>query len=326
MTRALGIALALLAALGVAAPAQAAFVRTDSFGHAGRGRGGFGAPRAGYGSFRLGASPAGLAFSGSTLLVADPLDDRILRFTKRGRALGSFGHAGIVPGGTNMLAPEGIAVHRGSVFVAMNGNDRIDVFRRGRWRRMFYVRFNVRRVFGFTRGAGSGQLHNPYGIARSPRNGLFYVADLNNSRINRYNASGAPRGHLGSFGLGPGQFLAPFGVAVDRAGDVWVSDRERNLISKLDAQGRPLLTVGETGSGPGEFLNPAGVAVDRAGNVYVADTRNRRIQRFGPDGRYLESFGRSVLKQPTYVAVDSRCSAYVSDYRRVVVFRAETGC
>jgi sugar lactone lactonase YvrE len=68
------------------------------------------------------------------------------------------------------------------------------------------------------------------------------------------------------------------------------------------------------------------VAVDRAGNVYVADVRNRRIQRFGPDGRYLESFGQGVLKQPTYVAVDARCSAYVSDYRRVVVFRAEGAC
>jgi DNA-binding beta-propeller fold protein YncE len=324
MTRAVGLALALVFA--AVAPAHAAFVRADSFGHAGKGRGGFGSPRSSYGSFRLGSSPAGLAFSGSTVLVANPLDHRILRFTKRGRALGSFGHKGIRPGGTNMLAPQGITVHRGRVFVAMNGNDRVDVFRRGRWRSMFYVRFNVRRVFGFTRGAGAGQLHNPYGIARSPRNGLFYVADLNNSRINRYNARGAPRGQLGSFGIGPGQFLAPFGVAVDRAGDVWVSDRERNQIQKLDGKGRPLLTVGETGSGPAEFLNPAGVAVDPGGNVYVADTRNRRVQRFAPDGRYLESFGRGVLKQPTYVAVDSRCRAYVSDYRRVVVFRAEAGC
>ncbi len=47
----------------------------------------------------------------------------------------------------------------------------------------------------------------------------------------------------------------------------------------------------------------------------MADVVNHRIQRFAPDGRYLESFGRGVLRQPTYVAVDSHCRAYVADYR-----------
>lgn len=318
----LGLAVLLLAA----PPADAAFVHVDSFGRPGAGRGGFGPRRAGFAGFRLGTSPAGIAIDGRTVLVADPLDHRIQRFTASGRSLGAFGHRGIEPGGANMLSPQGIVAHRGSVFVAMNGNDRVDVFRHGRWRQMFYVRFNVRRVFGFTRGAGAGQLHNPYGIARSPKTGLFYVADLNNSRVNRYNARGAPRGHIGSFGMGPGQFLAPFGVAVDGAGDVWVSDRERNRIQKFDAQGRLLLTLGETGTGPGEFLGPAGLAVDRLGDVYVADVKNRRVQRFAPDGRFLESFGHGALQQPTYVAVDGRCRAYVADYRRVVVFRAESGC
>jgi DNA-binding beta-propeller fold protein YncE len=318
--------LCLLALLVAPPAAEAAFVRVDGFGGPGRGRGDFGPPRASFGAFLLGTSPAGIAVAGSTVLVSDPLNHRIHRFTKRGRSLGSFGRKGIEPRGANMLAPQGLVAHRGSVFVAMNGNDRVDIFRRGRWRGMFYVRFNVRRVFGFSRGAGFGQLHNPYGLARSPRTGLFYVADLLNSRVNRYNARGFPRGTVGSFGAAPGQFLAPFGIAVDAAGDVWASDRELNRLQKFDGQGRLLLNFGETGAGPGEFRSPAGLAVDRSGNVYVADTVNRRIQRFAPDGRFLESFGGGILRQPTYVAVDSSCRAFVADYRRVVVFRADSGC
>lgn len=319
-----GCAVALASALG--APAARALYRpVGAFGAAGEGLNRFGPPRANHRAFLLGASPAGIAFSGSTVLVADPLQHRIHRFTKRGRPLGSFGRRGIEPVGSNMLQPHGLVVHRGSVFVAMNGNDRVDLFRRGRWRAMFYVRYNVRRTFGFTRGAGYGQLHNPYGIARAP-NGFFLVADLLNGRVNRYNAAGYARGVIGGFGTGPGQFLAPFGVAVDATGSVWVSDREANRLQKFDAAGRPLLAVGETGAGPSAFRAPQGVAVDRSGAVYVADTVNQRIVKLASDGRRLESFGAGVLSQPTYVAVDADCRVYVSDYRRVVVFAPDTAC
>ncbi|MDX6699714.1 MAG: tripartite motif-containing protein 71 [Solirubrobacteraceae bacterium] len=320
------LALALAASLLFIAPAaEAAYRVTDSFGRPGRGPGRFGPPRTGFRTFQLGTSPAGIAFAGGTVLVADPLQHRIHRFTKSGRLLGAFGHQGIVPGGAAMLAPQGLVVHRGAVFVAMNGNDRVDVFTRGRWRRMFKVHANVRRTFGFTRGAGPGQLHNPYAIARAP-SGFFYVADLTNGRVNRYNAAGYARGQVGSFGTGPGQFLAPFGVAIDAAGSLWVSDRELNRVQKFDAAGRPLLATGETGAGPGDFRSPQGLAVDRSGNVYVADTVNGRIVELASDGRYLGSFGQGVLRQPTYVAVDSDCRVYVSDYRRVVVFAPDAPC
>jgi tripartite motif-containing protein 71 len=317
------IAAAALAAAAVAPAAHAAYVRVDSFGREGSGPGAFGPPRANFRAFRLQTSPSGIAFAGTTVLVADPLNNRIQRFSAGGRFLGAFGTEGIVPGGARMLSPQGLAVHGGSVYVAMNGNDRVDVFRRGRWRRMFYVRFNVRLVFGFTRGAGLGQLHNPYGIARGP-DGRFYVADLNNSRVNRYDAVGRPRGQIGSFGTGPGRFLAPFGVAIDGAGNVWVSDRDLNRLQKFTPDGRLLLSLGETGSARGEFLSPQGLAVDRAGNVYVADVNNRRVQKFAADGAFLDAFGG--LRQPTYVAVDPQCRVYVSDYRRVVKFADPAGC
>jgi DNA-binding beta-propeller fold protein YncE len=115
-------------------------------------------------------------------------------------------------------------------------------------------------------------------------------------------------------------------VGIGPGGDVWVSDRELNHLQRFSALGQLLAVVGTTGDGPGQFLSPEGVAVDQRGNVYVADVVNRRIQKLAPDGFFLEEFGRGVLKQPTYVAVDRSCRVYVSDYRRVVVFQSAAGC
>jgi tripartite motif-containing protein 71 len=321
---ALLLAAGLVAALAGAAPAPAAYQVAGSFGHAGSGPGGFGPPRAAFRDYRLLTSPGGVAFAGNTVLVSDPLNARVQRFTRSGRFLGAFGRKGVDPG--QMLAPHGLVVHGGNLFVAMNGNDRVDVFSLGgRWRRMFHVRFNVRRTHAMARGGGPGQLHNPYQLVRAP-NGLFYVADLNNSRVNRYNAAGVSRGQLGSFGKGPGQFLSPYGVTVDGAGNVYVSDRDLNRIQKFSPAGQLLAAWGETGSGPGDFLSPQGLAIDRRGNLYVADTRNARVQKLAPDGSVVTVFGSGTLRQPTYVAVDGDCTVYVSDYRRVVKFADAAGC
>jgi tripartite motif-containing protein 71 len=315
---------ALAFALAVAAPAGADYRVVDSFGGAGSGPGKFGPPRAAYRTFRLLTSPGGIAFAGHTVLVADPLNARVQRFTTSGRFLGAFGRKGVRPG--EFLSPQGLVVHAGKVFVAMNGNDRVDVFSlRGHWNRMFQVHANVRRTFAMSRGAGRGQLHNPYQMTRAP-NGRFYVADLTNARVNVYTGRGFSRGQLGSFGTGPGQFLAPYGVVADRAGNVYVSDRDLNRVAKFSSGGRLLGAWGETGTASGEFLSPQGLAVDRAGNVYVADTNNARVQKFGPDGTFITSFGQGTLRQPLYLAVDSSCSVYVSDYRRVVKFADGAGC
>jgi tripartite motif-containing protein 71 len=309
--------------LGVAAPAGADYQVAGSFGGTGSGPGEFGPPRASFRTFRLLTSPGGIAFAGNTVLVADPLNARIQRFTTSGRFLGAFGHKGVRPG--EFLSPQGLVVHAGKVFVAMNGNDRVDVFSlRGRWQRMFQVHSNVRRTHSMSRGGGRGQLHNPYQLVRAP-NGRFYVADLTNGRVNIYTGRGFSRGQLGTFGAGPGQFLAPYGVTADGAGNMYVADRDLNRISKFSAGGQLLAEWGETGTQAGELLSPQGLAVDRAGNLYVADTNNARIQKFAPDGTFIASFGQGVLRQPLYVAVDSSCTVFVSDYRRVVKF-ADGGC
>lgn len=320
----LAAASALVAALALAAPALADYSYLGSFGHPGSRPGGFGRPRANYRAYRLLTSPGAIAFDGQgSLWVADSLNNRVQRFSPSGRYLGGFGRTGIDPG--LWLDPEGLVIAGSRLYVAMNGNDRIDTFTLGgRWTSMFVVKYNVRQRFATSRGAGLGQLHNPYQIARAP-NGTFYVADLNNGRVNRYDAIGHPRGQIGSFGTGPGQFLSPYGVAVDGAGNVYVSDRDLNRVAKFSPAGQLLTTWGETGAGPGSFRSPGGLAVDRSGNVYVADLANLRVQKFAPDGTFLDAFGTGVLRNPNYVAVGRDCTVYVSDYRRVARFAPRGG-
>ena len=95
-------ALAATLALGALAPSAGADYRvTGSIGHAGHGPAGFGAPRADYRTFRLLTSPGAVAFAGSTVLVADPLNARIQRFSTSGRFLGAFGRMGVRPGSSS---------------------------------------------------------------------------------------------------------------------------------------------------------------------------------------------------------------------------------
>ena len=66
-------------------------------------------------------------------------------------------------------------------------------------------------------------------------NGLVYVADRGNNRVDRFD----PTNFAGSFtsfgtaGTGPGQFEQPVGVAADGLGNIYVADEFNNRIVEL---------------------------------------------------------------------------------------------
>jgi DNA-binding beta-propeller fold protein YncE len=109
------------------------------------------------------------------------------------------------------------------------------------------------------------------------------VADFENHRVQKFDRTGAFLTQWGTRGAGDGQFVDPFGVAIDPAGHVFVTDYGNHRVQKFTSTGSYLTQWGTAGNGDGQFRGPVGVAIDAAGNIFVADSGNHRIQKFAPD-------------------------------------------
>jgi len=68
---------------------------------------------------------------------------------------------------------------------------------------------------------------------RNVHSGIVYVADFNNSRIQKFDASGTFPLTWGSLGSVDGAFNTPEGVATDTSGNVYVADTFNDRIQKF---------------------------------------------------------------------------------------------
>src|SRR5262249_54155162 len=88
-------------------------------------------------------------------------------------------------------------------------------------------------------GDGPTQFRLPAGLAVSQTNGLLYVADTDNNRIVAYAPWSPDPIPMGQKGSGGDQFVAPGGVAIDKAGNVFVADTGNRRIMRMDAPPLP---------------------------------------------------------------------------------------
>jgi sugar lactone lactonase YvrE len=154
------------------------------------------------------------------------------------------------------------------------------------------------------------------------------------ARVLTFAGDGAP-GARDDASASQSRFADPFGVAVDKQGNVFIADAgASNRIRKVTAQGAVATIAGGAegfadGAGmSANFNTPSGLALDRAGNLYVADTGNNRIRKvttlvgggtvttLAGDGAAGFRDGRASeaeFNAPIGVAADERGSVYVAD-------------
>ena len=189
-------------------------------------------------------------------------------------------------------------------------------------------------------GTGSAaRFCSPMGVAVDG-SGNVYVADWGASIIRKVTPAGAVStvaGLAGNPGSADGvgsaaRFSHPWGVAVDRSGNIYVASG--TTIRKITPDGVVSTLAGQAGTagsadGTGSaarFLGPAGVAVDDSGNVYVADNSNFTIRKVSPEGvvstlaGQARSYGSADgtgsaarFGAPKGVAVDGSGNVYVAD-------------
>ncbi len=220
--------------------------------------------------------PLGLDLDAAgNLYVVDSVSKRVMVYDKDGKYLRSIGAkmlearpSGIAvdPSGnrvyvveTGTIAGEG---HRVRVFDGVSGEHLLDIGKRG---------------------GGDGALNLPRDVALSP-DGLIYVVDGGNFRVQIFDAQGKFVRLFGAIGRQSGQFSRPKELAIDRDGRVYVVDTAFGNFQVFDAEGKLLLNVGSRGEvdAPAKFMLPAGIAVDTDGRIYMSDQFFHKVDVFRP--------------------------------------------
>ncbi len=177
--------------------------------------------------------------------------------------------------------------------------------------------------------ASGASVNNPFGVTVD-RQGNVYIADTYNQRIRVVNTGSSPitvanvliqpgkiatiagNGAVGFSGDGGPATSAklnyPFGVAVDRGGNVYIADLYNFRVRKVDPSGM-ITTV--TGNGTLSYsgdnapainagLDPYALAVDSSGNLYIADVANQRIRVINMGATAITLANKTI--QPGFIA------------------------
>lgn len=203
---------------------------------------------------------------------------------------------------------------------------------------------------GSTDGPGATARFFGPGAIASDAGGTLYVTDTLNSTIRKIAPDGVVStlaGTAGQLGTSDGtgaaaRFLLPFGIAVDRSGNVYVADTFSYTIRKITPAGVVTTFAGRAGvsgtadgtGGDARFSLPWGLATDAAGNVFVTDSGSGLLRKITPAGVVTTIGGSSGVFttangtgtnakfiEPSAIYVDAAGVLYVSDASMHAVIR-----
>lgn len=134
----------------------------------------------------------------------------------------------------------------------------------------------------------------------------------------------------------------PYGVDLNKKGELYIVDRGNHKIKKVSYQGRVWTVAGSQhcgylgDNGPAteaRLCKPSGVAIDIKNNIYIADTGNHCIRKIDNKGIITTIAGSGVdgysgdgskavlaeLSRPGGVVVDRNGNVYTNDYGNNVI-------
>jgi len=283
--------------------------------------------------------PTGVAVDAKgNVYVADDLNNMIRMVSPLGVVTtlagnGSIGSTNGTGTAASFSGPTGLAVDAvGNIYVADGGNNMIRMISQAG----VVTTFAGSGFTGSANGTGTAALfHLPTGVAVDPE-GNVYVADFGNNLIRIISSLGVVTtlagdgyvGHRNGQGTNA-MFDDPYGIAVDKEGNVFVGEIGNQDIRLINSSGlvSTLAGNGTVGSinGQGTVANfwfPEGVAVDASENVYVADASNNLIRKISSsavvstlagNGTAGDANTTASFNSPCGVAVNAQGYVYVAD-------------
>lgn len=165
------------------------------------------------------------------------------------------------------------------------------------------------------KGSGPGQLADPTGIAVA--NGLVYVADARNSRIQIFTPQGRFVDRFPEADKAAAEPELGRPMNLDIAGDtLLVPDYQNDKILIYDLQGHFLRAFGEAGEMEGTLSAPVAAVALPDKSMIVTDFYGKRVQRFDETGAYLgpyEKGGSRHYIYPSDLAVRSDGALLVAE-------------
>jgi DNA-binding beta-propeller fold protein YncE len=252
--------------------------------------------------------PSDIAVSSSgTIYAVDGVNSRVSAYDRKGTFIFSFGKKGELGGEFN--APIGIGISSADdLYIADRGNQMIHIFgSKGRFKGkidlsghgvvpidvavdstngLLYITDNKgHRVVVFNK---SGKLVNEWG-QRGEQDRDFrypatiwlhgdkvYIADSLNSRATVYRTNGRFIRQVGSWGVLPGEFFRPKGVAVADDGKIYIADSFMDVIEVFSEEGKFLHVLGEGRGKIRRFTSPGGIFI-KNNRLYVTEMLENKI-------------------------------------------------